>query len=254
MTIDTSTPGLARLSFTSPTSLPAGLGTFATLVASVPNTAPYASKEDLVLGNLSLNGGAIPATDADGVHVVAYLGDTTGNGGYSGLDAALISRVVANIDTGFSAFPVLDPTILADVAVRGSLTALDAAFVSQFVANLPQPRIPALPGVAITRGGPDPLIWLPQDPSAAPGSTLTLPVEFRQTNGTPIGLDSADLALEFDPSIFTVTGIRPGNIPQGFTLTDAYDNATGEIIASLRSTMGRSSWLPARKGRSWRST
>ena len=128
----------------------------------MPNSAPYASKEVLVLEQHLLNGGAIAATDRDGVHVVAYLGDTTGNGGYSGLDAALISRVVANIDTGFAAFPLLDPTILADVAGRGSLTALDAAFVSQFVANLPQPRIPALPGVTITQGGPDPLIWLPR--------------------------------------------------------------------------------------------
>ena len=101
--------GQAVLTFTSPTALPAGLGTFATLVASVPNSAPYASKEALVLSNISVNGGAIAATDGDGVHVVAYLGDTTGNGGYSGLDAALISRVVANIDTGFAAFPLARP-------------------------------------------------------------------------------------------------------------------------------------------------
>ena len=248
VSIDLSTPGVAVLTFTSPTALPGGLFTFANLVASVPNASPYASKEDLVLGNMSLNGGAIPATDQDGVHVVAYLGDTTGNGGYSGLDASLIARVVANIDTGFAAFPLLDPTIMADVAGRGSLTAQDASFVAQFVANIPQPRIPALPGVTITKGGPDPEIWLPQNIDAAPGSTLTVPVLFRQTNGSPIGLNSADIAIEFDPSIFQVTGVSLGNVPQGFTLDVSYDNATGEIIATERSTSGPIMLTPGTEG------
>ena len=238
VTVNTATPGQAVLTFTSPTALPSGLDTFAALVASVPTSAPYASKEALVIGNLAVNGSAIAATDDDGVHVVGYLGDTTGNGGYSGLDAALISRVVANIDSGFAAFPLLDPTVLADVAGRNSLTALDAAYVSQFVANIPQPRIPALPGVTITRGGPDPLVWLPQNLSGATGSSFTLPVMFRQTNGSAIGLNAADVAIEFDPSVFTVTGVRLGNLPQGFTLTEAFDNATGEIVASLRSSSG----------------
>ena len=248
VSINLSTPGVAVLTFTSPTALPSGLDTFATLVASVPNAAPYASKEDLVISNISLNGGAIAATDQDGVHVVAYLGDTTGNGGYSGLDASLIARVVANIDSGFAAFPLLDPTILADVAGRGSLTAQDASFVAQFVANIPQPRIPALPGITITKGGPDPLIWLPQDLDAAPGSTLAVPVLFRQTNGSPIGLNAADLAIEFDPSVFIVTGVSLGSVPQGFTLTESYDNATGEIIATLRSPSGPITLAPGVEG------
>ena len=239
---------MALLTFTSPTALPAGLDNYATLVASVPNAAPYASKEDLVISNMKINGGSIAAIDQDGVHVVGYLGDTSGNGGYSGLDASLIARVVANIDTGFAAYPLADPVILGDVAVRGSLTAADASFVAQFVANVPQTRIPALPGVTITRGGPDPLIWLPQTIDAAPGSTLMVPVMFRQTNGSTIGLNSADIAIEFDPSLFQVTGVSLGNVTQGFTLTESYDNATGAIIASEQSTSGPISLTPGTQG------
>ena len=145
VTVNTSTPGQAIVTFTSPTALPAGLATFATLVASVPNSAPYASKEALVISNISVNGGAIAATDADGVHVVGYLGDTTGNGGYSGLDAALISRVVANIDTGFAAFPLADPTILADVALRGSLTASMPPTCRSSWPTCPSPASPPCP-------------------------------------------------------------------------------------------------------------
>ena len=52
---------------------------------------------------------------------------------------------------------------------------------------------------------------------------------FRQTNGTTIGLGSADLAIEFDPSVFQVTGVRLGNVPVGFTLTESFDNATGAV-------------------------
>ena len=248
VTVNTSTPGRAILTFTSPTALTAGLDTFATLVASVPNSAPYASKEVLILGNIAVNGGAIAATDDDGVHVVAYLGDATGNGGYSGLDATLIRRVLANIDTGFAAFPLLDPTIAVDIANRGSLTSLDATYLSQYLANIPQPRIPTLPGVTITQGGPDPLVWIPQNLEATPGSTLTVPVLFRQTNGTSIGLDAADLAIEFDPSSFTVTAVRPGDVTRGFSLTEAFDNATGEIIASARSTSGPITLAPGTRG------
>ena len=71
---------------------------------------------------------------------------------------------------------------------------------------------------------------------------------FRQTNGTAIGLDSADLAIEFDPAVFQVTGVRLGDVPRGFTLTESYDNATGEIIASLRSTSGPIALTPGTEG------
>ena len=202
----------------------------------------------LAISALAVNGGAIAATDQDGVHVVGYLGDTTGNGGYSSLDVSLLSRVAANLDTGFAAFPLLDPTILADIAGRNSVTALDASYLSQFVANAPQPRIPALPNVAITHGGPDPLVWLPQNLSGSPGSAMTVPVMFRQTNATTIGLNSADLAIEFDPSLFIVTGVRLGNVPRGFTVTESFDNATGAIIASLRSALGSIPLTPGTEG------
>ena len=102
--------------------------------------------------------------------------------------------------------------------------------------------------MTITRGGPDPLVWLPQNLSGSQGSALTVPVMFRQTNGTTIGLNAADLAIEFDPSVFTVTGVRLGNVPQGFTLTESFDNVTGAIIASLRSTSGSILLSPGTEG------
>ena len=122
----------------------------------MPDSAPYASKEDLVIGNMIVNGGAIAAVDQDAVHVVAYLGDASGNIGYSGFDATLIRQVIANLSTGFAAYPLLDPTIIGDIAGTGSLNALDATYIQQYVANIPQPRIPAEPNSPSPRAVPTP--------------------------------------------------------------------------------------------------
>src|SRR5262249_50307777 len=68
------TPGVVMLTFTSPTPLGAGARDFVTLTASVPSTAVYAAKEVLDISGLTVNGGAIPAQDDDGVHVVGFFG------------------------------------------------------------------------------------------------------------------------------------------------------------------------------------
>ena len=46
----------------------------------------------LHLSNVSLNGGAIPVLTIDGIHLVAYVADGDGNGGYASNDATLIVR------------------------------------------------------------------------------------------------------------------------------------------------------------------
>ena len=59
-----------------------------------------------------------------------------------------------------------------------------------------------------------------------------------QTNGSTIGLDSANLAIEFDPAVFEITGVSLGGVTRGFTLTDTYNNATGTLIVSEHSRTG----------------
>ena len=71
---------------------------------------------------------------------------------------------------------------------------------------------------------------------------------FLQTNGSTIGLDSANLALEFDPSVFEITGVSLGGVTQGFTLTDSYNNATGTLIASEQSPTGAIQLSPGTQG------
>jgi len=53
----------------------------------VPNGAVYRSGNLLSFEAVSLNAGAVPVVTRDAMHVAAYIGDTTGNGAYSALDA-----------------------------------------------------------------------------------------------------------------------------------------------------------------------
>jgi hypothetical protein len=53
----------------------------------------------------SVNGGAIAARGDDGIHVAAYLGDTSGNAVYTSYDAQHVQRVLGRLDTGFGAYP-----------------------------------------------------------------------------------------------------------------------------------------------------
>src|SRR5205823_494576 len=56
------------------------------LVAYVPLTAPYRSKQ-LIHISSTINGGAIPTINDDALQIVAYVGNGTGAGTYSSNDA-----------------------------------------------------------------------------------------------------------------------------------------------------------------------
>jgi hypothetical protein len=138
-------PGAVTLSFFSPVPLSAGLAEFARLIATVPASAPCGAAHILDMSDVSINEGLIPATADDSVHVVALLGDTTGNGQYSGLDAQRVARIVVGLDSGLAAFPTIDPIVLADVTGNGGLSGLDAQRIAQQVVGLDPADIPPLP-------------------------------------------------------------------------------------------------------------
>jgi subtilisin family serine protease len=115
------------------------------LDAIVPTDATYGSAHVLRIANLVLNAGQIPSRSDAAVHVAGYFGDTTGNGSYSALDAALISRVAVELDTGFDASDQIDPLIIGDLTGDGHLSGLDAAAVAGLSVGLPQDQVPNMP-------------------------------------------------------------------------------------------------------------
>ncbi|HEY8555304.1 MAG TPA: hypothetical protein VIL43_12295, partial [Burkholderiales bacterium] len=79
------------------------------------------------------------------IHVIAFPGDATGEGLYSSLDAQRIQRVALRLDSGFGAYPLIDPLLVGDVNGTGRLESFDALLVQRKALRLDVPEIPDLP-------------------------------------------------------------------------------------------------------------
>lgn len=238
VTLDTSTAGLALLQFNSPTPLVAGTTRFIDLQASVPATAPYQSKQMLDIGNIVLNGGAIPALDDDAVHVVAYFGDVTANGTYSGTDASYIARLGVSLDTGFAPFKLLDPVIIGDLTGNNGFSALDTALALQQAVGISAPEVPPLPfpAVSLIAGGPDPKLSIPKNLAAAAGNEIVIPVNIDSVvDLTGNGVESAELVIDYDANAVEIESVSLGGLlaSQNWFLRANIDHIAGRVIISL---------------------
>jgi hypothetical protein len=244
------TASTATISFSSPSPLagPAAVN-LGTLTARVPvaNTASYGAKQLLHFMSESLSnsvGASIPVTNADAVQVIAFLGDASGDGVYSPLDAALLSRVAVGIDSGFAAYARTDPVIIGDIVTAGSVNSADATLMNQYLAGQFVAQMPIYPtGLTTNPAGPDPtLSVVPVSSSASAGSTITVPVNIdtAKPDGSS-GMMEAVLGLRYDPQVFTVTSddIQLGSVPEsgsGWHLTSVVNPLTGQIGIDLYST------------------
>jgi len=233
----TTIAGGVRLTVTGLSGATGTNATVASVGASVPNAAPYASKQVLNLQNASINGGAIAARDDDAVHLAAYFGDATGNGGLSGQDASLVSQVAAAIATGFAAYQLADPVLVGDITGNGGLSGQDASFVSVRATGQSVPQIPDIPGIpAPPAGGPDPRLYLVGG-SARPGETVTIQLRMEVTERAGIALSSGDYAIRFDATRFQVANVRAGSMLAGFAVAANVDNGAGTIrVAQFSAT------------------
>jgi hypothetical protein len=237
--LDTSTPGVAIVQFSSSTPLSAGMTHFVNLQASVPATAPYLQKQVLDLANISLNGGAIPAIDDDGVHVAAYFGDVTANGTLTAQDAAQIARLAVGLDNGFAPYAMLDPVVIGDINGNGSVSSTDIVRMLQVAVALPTPEVPALPipAVSLVSGGPDPKLSIPTNLTANAGDAFEIPVMIDSiVDLTGNGLESADLVIYYDPAVLDITSVTLGDLLSGlnhsWSVAARIDPLAGRIFIS----------------------
>lgn len=231
VTFTSALAGTAELHFWSPTPLDSGAVDFVRLTAVVPENAFYGSKHLLNLHQVLLNDGTIAARDDDGLHVVGYLGDTTGNAAYSSADATRTLRVAVGLDSGFDAWQLADPVLLADLTGNGTINATDATRLLQEVLGIDRPEVPPLPGILppLVPGGPDPLLNLPRF-KARPGTVLTVPVLLDLSDG----LETADLALSYDTRRLEVVDVQRGSLTGDFDLfATSQDSRDGTIRAGL---------------------
>jgi autotransporter-associated beta strand protein len=220
------------------------------LTATVPNgTAAnpiYRSKDLLHLSSPSINGGTVPVTTSDALHLVAYVGDANGDGTYSSADAVLTTRVALQTDSGFTAYPLVDPVIVADTDGSGFIPA-DAALqeneagVGFTTANLANPPVPAGAVVTPISNSVDPALGLPNTLTVSPGGVVSVPVNLDDAHPAgSTGLVEAHLALTYNPGLFTVSAadVHLGSLLAGggWSLTPTIDPATGQIAIALSSS------------------
>jgi uncharacterized repeat protein (TIGR01451 family) len=189
--LGSSTPGHAVLQYSGPalakgTQTPIGFVTATVFAGTSGNPAPYKAKDLLHLSGISLNGGAVPAIGADALHLVSYVGDADGSASYNSNDAVLITRVSLQTDTGFAAYPLVDPTVVADTDGAGFIPA-DAALqaneagVGFQTANLAIPPIPTGTVIQPVANNLDPIATLApvavntliQVPTSSPSAQLS---------------------------------------------------------------------------------
>jgi hypothetical protein len=243
-----STPGHAVLQYSGP-ALPAGSQTAIGFVtATVPsgtvaNPMPYRAKDLLHLSGVSVNGGSIAATTSDALHLVAYVGDADGNGAYGSNDAVFITRTALQTDTGFTAYPLVDPVIVADTDGSGFIPADAALQANEAGVGFPTPNLPSPPipsGVVFqpVANNVDPALSLElraQSPEQNNGAIVT--AEVNLDDADPVGstgLIEGHLALTYDPRQFSVTAadVHPGSVlsaGNGWRVLPTIDPATGQI-------------------------
>jgi Bacterial pre-peptidase C-terminal domain len=252
--LGTSTPGHAVLQYSGPvlptgTQVPLGFITASVPAGTTASPMPYKAKDLLTLTGVSISGtkGAVPAVAANALHLVSYVGDADGNGGYSSNDAVLITRVALQTDIGFAAYPLVDPVVVADTDGAGFIPA-DAALqaneagVGFTTANLAVPPIPSGAYFVPIGNNVDPALSVDRGPWTVDRSTLTVAVNIDDPHPAgSTGLIEGHLALTYDPRQLSVTAadLHLGSVlaaSSGWSLVPTIDAVTGQIAIALSST------------------
>jgi hypothetical protein len=206
-----------------PPPLPAGPADFMNIIADVPASAPLGAAQALDYRVVKVNDGAIAVTAPESVQAVGFLGDTTGNQSYSGLDAQRAARVAVHLDSGFVAYPIFDPVIVADVTGNGSLSGLDAQRIALEAVGLGAGEIPPLPQ-ALRLAAPDRRV---RSAHQSPGSDSG-------AQSAPYGLSDAQLAPVVEAAVARIESVEQDaaavlqNVE--FEIVDLPDNLLGLTV------------------------
>ena len=183
--------------------------------------------------------------------MAAYFGDTSGDGTLGSLDSVLLTRVASTADSGFAAYPLVDPDLIADINGDGTINSQDGVFLGRAINNTAVTQIPSLPKppLAITPIGPDPTVSIPTNLRVNADGVVVVPVNIddpRPAGST--GMTQATLALTYDPTVFSVAAsdVKLGSVPLsagGWNLEAVVDQETGQIGITLYSATPISSDL-----------
>jgi hypothetical protein len=217
-----------------PPPLPAGPADFMSIIADVPASAPFGAAQVLRFLVVSINDpplvDPIASTALESVQAIGFLGDTTGNQSYSGLDAQRTARVAVNLDSGFVAFPALDPVIVADVTGNGSLSGLDAQRIALEAVGIGADEIPPIPQ-ALRLAAPERRVrsahQIAGDDTDAASGAQSAPYG----QSAPDKLTDAQLATVVDAALARIESVDPDAAAElqdvQFEIVDLPDNFLG---------------------------
>ena len=214
VTLDTSTPGVAKLSAAGTTPLAGTNVEILRLTAAVPGGAPYGASQAIRLESVLVNGGAIAAIGDVAVHKAVYLGDADGSGVHSAADSFLVVQAGVGLASGFAAHAWTDPRIIGDADGSGLLSAADAFLIVREGLGLSEPFVPDNPGIQVTAasGVVDPQFQIDTDIPATAGGWVTVPVRLAiEPAATNVG--GIEFDLFFDPALLAIdvpAGVSPG--------------------------------------------
>ncbi len=141
LTLTPVSPGRMELRLDSTAPLDAGRICIGSLRAEVSRAAIYGGSGLIRFEDVQVNGGT-PGAGRTSVQLAASLGETSGDGSYTAADAALAARVAMRLDSGFVAYALTDPILIADVSGNGAVSMLDAAMISAVSTAAPGPTLP----------------------------------------------------------------------------------------------------------------
>ena len=224
-----STVGRIEISVVAPNGLSSGLQTLFLVNGKVPDKAPYRSKAELLLSNIHLyriDKSEITTTIDQGIQLVSYIGDVTGDGRYNALDTLRIQRYLVNLDRWYAQFPLVDPVMVADITGDGRVNALDSLYLQRYLVNMPVTFLSAPPVTSVTQTtGLDPVIRLPKNLTAYRGQNIQVPVELQNTDPQAIQVNSFEVAIAIDPKTFKMLRIQ-----SDATIRTRYDARKGILV------------------------
>jgi len=232
-------PGRAILTVDTTDSLGALAGpmTLGAFVARVPDDALYGAKhildiEDLHVFDNGPNLDEVPSVADDAIHIAAFLGDANGSGSYNSPDTTLVRRIIGQVNTGFGAYQLADPVLLADITLNDRIQGNDTTSIRRLIGQVPVANVPPLP-TGLTpppASGLDPKIFIPQDVAGLPGETVSVPVRVEVTEPAGITISGFELVIEFDPTKFTVTGSQLGALFNGSDVSGSLTQPISGIL------------------------
>jgi hypothetical protein len=251
---------VATISLSSPTPISSSSSavTLGSLTASVPMKAlaNYGASQLLHFSSVQLSSmaGPIVATGVDGIHLVAFFGDLTGQGTFNLNDAMLVSAAanavpstIAQTIPGFSSYCNLDPRIIGDVASQGAVNSTDASAIIQELAGTARASIPwapiGLPIMAVGSATPQ-LSAAPSNQRVYAGNSSNLTLGSFTDSGEYDGPWTITTRWGDTPATSTFSVTRPGVLNQAhayanpgtYTLNVTVTNALG-LTASASGTV-----------------